>query len=148
MKTNALVALSISLLIVISACAPRVAGRLSVNDVNKKVHTLYIWDADGHTDLALLRGLKAEAGKQLSAAGYTVATDPDVAQAYVKVTVDDAMKEGSPSIMGRLYIVDSADQSIIYDKTCEARSGKEGYPFESFIGCALSEFVGATGKGN
>ena len=148
MHRISLIALSMLAVLFVASCAPKVAGHLAVNNMEKKVHTLYIWDVDGHTDLALLRGLKAEAGKQLSAAGYTVTTGPNATQAYVKITVDDAIKEGSPSIMGRLYIVDSTDQTIIYDKTCEARSGKEGYPFDSFIGCALSEFAGAAGKGN
>lgn len=149
MKTTARLLLVMLLLAVLSvaACAPKMTGLVSVNNVEKKVHTLYIWDADGHTDLALLRGLKAEATRQLVAGGYIVSSDPNATAAYVKITVDDAVKDKGGFIRARLYIVDAMDQGIIYDKICEAGSGGDGYPTDRFIGCALSEFMG-TGKGN
>lgn len=146
-STRLLLVMSLSALLFAAACAPKVTGLVSVNNAAKKVHTLYIWDADGHTDLLLLRGLKAEATRQLVAGGYIVSSDPNATAAYVKITVDDAVKDKGGFIRGRLYVVDAMDQGIIYDKTCDAGSGGDGYPMDKFIGCALSEFMG-TGKGN
>lgn len=146
-NTAILLALSALLLVTVVACSPKVTGRLDAFNKDKKVKVLYVWDADGHTDLSLLRGLKDETARQLAAGGYVVSTNPNATGAYVKITVDDAVPGDDGYIRARLYIVDSTDPVIVYDKTCEARSGGEGYPIASFVGCALSEFVsGARGE--
>jgi hypothetical protein len=141
-KTVLLLVASFALL---SACAPKNVGVLTVHDASKKVKTVYIWDADGSIDMKLLRGLRYEAEAQLAAGGYTVSKDPKSTEAYVKITVDDAQSGDNGFIKARLYVIEAGTQNIIYDKTCEVGSSDGGYPISDFVRCALAEFMAGTG---
>jgi hypothetical protein len=118
------------------------------------IKTVYLWDADGHTDLSLLRGLKAHAARELRAKGLIVSDNPTATDAYVKVTVIDANREdasGITFIKARLYVISAADNSTLYDKTAEMKTtgGKEeapAYPVDVEAKELLSDYPSAGGK--
>ena len=115
----------------------------------KPVKTIYVWDADRHTDIALLTGLKGEAGAYLRSKGFMLSADPAVTDAYLKISVTDAYRDadkGRSYIKARLYILDATDNSVIYDRTYEADASGGGvdgpeYPIRKFIEEAMREFV-------
>jgi type IV pilus biogenesis protein CpaD/CtpE len=136
-KLFVLVALSALL----SACAGNKTQAVN-NAPAKPVNTVYIWDADGHTDLALLRGLKAEAVSYMRSKGVVVSDNPEATDAYLKVTVIDAVKDedaNSAYIKARLYILSASDSSIIYDMTYEVKA-KGDYPARKFVQGALKGY--------
>jgi hypothetical protein len=118
------------------------------------IKTVYLWDADGHTDLTLLRGLKAQAARELRAKGLIVSDNPTATDAYVKITVIDANRDdaaGTSFIKARLYTISAVDNQTLYDKTAEARAkgAKEeapAYPIEEEVRELLSEYPAAGGK--
>ncbi len=140
--------LAVITMLFLSSCAPKSVGVLKVHDMSRKIKTVYVWDADGHTDLSLLIGLKTEAQSYLGMNGFVVSKDPNTTDAYVKMTVDDAVKGEDGFIKARLYIVAAADQKIIYDKSCDVGSDSQGYPAARFVDCALAEFAGNTDAGD
>jgi len=140
-----LLAPAVVALVLLGACAPRNVGVLSMYDTSRQVKTVYVWDADGHIDLNLLRGLRYEAEAQLTAGGFTVSKDPNATEAYVKITVDDAAPGKNGFIKARLYIIEAGTQDIIYDKTCEVGPSPENYPIAEFVRCALAEFIAGPG---
>jgi len=139
--------LSTIMLLTFSACASM------SNDVveghKKPVKMIYIWDADGHTDINLLNGLKGEAGAFLRSNGFALAADADSTDAYLKITVIDAYRDGDRGksyIKARLYILDSSDNTTIYDATYEASASGGGfdgpeYPIQKFVEGVLADFV-------
>jgi hypothetical protein len=112
------------------------------------IKTVYLWDADGHIDLTLLRGLKAQAAKVLKSKGLIVTDNPSATDAYVKITVEDANREdasGITFIKARLYVISAADNSTLYDKTAETKvtGGKDeapAYPVEDEVRKLLSDY--------
>lgn len=118
------------------------------------IKTVYIWDADGHIDLTLLRGLKAQAARELRAKGLIVSDNATATDAYVKITVIDANRDdasGISFINARLYVVSAADNSILFDKTAETRAKgvKEEappYPVDAEARELLSEYPAAGAK--
>ena len=118
------------------------------------IKTVYLWDADGHTDLTLLRGLKAAASKELRAKGILVSENPSATDAYVKITVVDANRDDATEttfVNARLYVINAADNSVLYDKTAEtsAKGAKEEappYPVDAEVRELLSEYPAAGGK--
>jgi len=138
---------------VFSACAHSEPPKLVARTLSR-IHTVYVWDADGHIDLALLRGLKAEAGKKMREYGYIVTGDPGAAEAFVKVTVVDAKRDADNKtafVKARLYIIDSSESAIVYDKTAEARAtggGDDGpeYPVAAVVADLISGLPAAGPK--
>ena len=120
----------------------------------KHIKSLYVWDADGATDIALLNGLKAETMAYLGSRGFTMSADPEKTDAYVKITVYDAERnadKGKSYLNARLYILDASDNTIIYDSTSDESAsggGFEGpeYPVRDFVEDALRDFMRDTGR--
>jgi len=130
----------IALLVLLASCAAN--GPHETKPASPRVNTVYIWDADGHIDLALLRGLKAEAGSYMKSKGIAVSDNPEATESYLKITVIDATKDedsGHAYINARLYILNASDSSIIYDRTFEAK-GKGDYPIGKFVEGALKDY--------
>lgn len=148
MKHAGSLLLTVLALLLLGSCAPRNVGVLKAHDTSRKIKTVYVWDADGHTDLSLLLGLKTEARSYLALNGFMVSKDPNTTEAYVKITVDDAEKGEDGFIKARLYIIGAADQKIIYDKYCDVGSDSPGYPAARFVDCALKEFAAGPGAGD
>lgn len=115
------------------------------------IKTVYLWDADGHIDLSLLRGLKAAEAKELRAKGILVSDNPSATDAYVKITVVNANRDdatGTTFVNARLYVISAADNSTLYDKTAETRIkwGKDeapSYPVEEEVRKLLSDYPAA-----
>ena len=127
-------------LFMLAACGHQAA----TDKGTRQVKTVYLWDADGYTDLALLRGLKAEAASYLKTNGVAVSDDPAATDAYLKITVLGAGKDedtGKASVKARLYILDASDNSTVYDATYEAK-GRGDYPVKEFVRGALKGFIG------
>jgi ABC-type glycerol-3-phosphate transport system substrate-binding protein len=141
-------ALSLLLLALLLAACAGTPKQPAVSPAVKQIRTVYIWDADGHTDLSLLRGLKEAARKSLKEKGLIVTDDPNAAQAYVKVTVIDAGRDadaGKSHVRARLYLVDATDGATIYDMTAEAHASGGGdngpaYPMEQVMEKLLSDY--------
>ena len=137
------------LILFMGACAH--AEKASVSPGLSGIKTVYLWDADGHIDLSLLRGLKAAASKELRAKGILVSDNPSATEAYVKITVVDANRDdatGTTYVMAHLYVISAADNSTLYDKTAETRIkwGKEDappYPVEEEVRKLLSDYPAA-----
>lgn len=140
------------LVLFMGACAH--AEKAVVSQGLSGIKTVYLWDADGHTDLSLLRGLKAQAARELRAKGLIVSDNPTATDAYVKITVVDANREdasGISFINARLYVLSAIDNSILYDKTAETRAkgAKEEapeYPVDAETRALLNEYPAAGGK--
>jgi hypothetical protein len=131
------------MLIAVAGCASQEAARKGPAPGAHQVNSVYIWDADGHTDLTLLRDLKAEAAIFMKTMGKAVSDDPEATDAFIKITVLDASKDedsGRTSVKARLYILDARDNNVIYDTTYKAR-GKGDYPARGFVKGALEDFV-------
>ena len=137
-----------------AGCAGHAAKtKADVVTPGKQVKTLYIWDADGHTDLTLLRALKAGAKKELNTRGFIVTDDPNANEAFVKITVLDAFRDadkGKSYIKARMYFVDAMDNGVFYDKTAEARVSGHGetvdYPVGALVTVLLSDYPAAGAK--
>ena len=118
-----------------------------------KVKTVYVWDADGYTDMNLLRELKTEAQRQLKEKGLLISDNAASTDAYVKITVIDGKRDADTKrsfIKARLYALGSMTGELIYDKTAEAtaKGGKqfEGpeYPVRDEVKELLSDWPKAT----
>ncbi|MBI5695375.1 MAG: hypothetical protein HZC51_06490 [Nitrospirae bacterium] len=134
-KTLTLVAL-MTFATLMAGCAAQSAEKTTAPP--PPVHSVYIWDADGHIDLTLLRGLKAAAADYFRMRGVTVTDDASATGAYVKISVNDADAEKG-FVDARLYVLSAADNSMIYDRTYRAESGN-GYPIDKFVRGALGGF--------
>lgn len=98
-----------------------------------KVKTVYVWDADGNSDINLLRALKAEAQRQLKEKGLLISDNAASTDAYVKITVLDGSRDADTKrsfVRARLYALGSMTGELVYDKTAEA-SAKGGKRFEA-----------------
>ena len=137
------------LVLFMGACAH--GEKALVSPVLSGIKTVYLWDADGHIDLSLLRGLKSAASKELRAKGILVSDNPSATDAYVKITVVDANRDdatGTTFVNARLYVISAADNSTMYDKTAETKvtDGKDeapAYPVEDEIKKLLSDYPAA-----
>lgn len=115
------------------------------------IKTVYMWDADGHIDLSLLRGLKAAASKEFRAKGILVSDNPSATEAYVKITVVDANRDdttGTTFVKAHLYVISAADNQTLYDKTAEThikwgRDEAPAYPVEEEVRKLLSDYPAA-----
>ena len=113
-----------------------------------KIKVVYLWDADGHIDLSLLRALKAEEARVLKDKGLSVSDNPDATDAYVKITVLEGGRDadkGKSYLKARLYVVDASDQSVAYDRTAEAGASGGGdngpeYPVGSVVSALLKDY--------
>jgi len=118
------------------------------------IKTVYLWDADGHIDLNLLRGLKAAAAKELKAKGILVTDNASATDAYVKVTVIDASRNedaGTTFVKARLYIITAADNLTLYDKTAQTgvkwnKEDAPAYPVEEEVKKLLSDYPASGAK--
>ncbi len=113
-----------------------------------KIKVVYLWDADGHIDLSLLRALKDEAAKDMKDKGLSVSDNPDATDAYVKITVLEGSRDadkGKSFLKARLYVVDGSDQSVVYDRTAEASASGGGdngpdYPVADVVRALLKDY--------
>jgi len=129
------------LLVVLAGCADQGGAKPLVTG-GRQIHTLYLWDADGHTDIALLNALKTETANNLKSHGYTISNDADKTDAYVKITVLDAYRSAdkrSAYIKARVYVVASEDGRMLFDNQYEswASGGTKfvapEYPVDKFV---------------
>lgn len=98
-----------------------------------KVKTVYVWDADGNSDINLLRALKAEAQRQLREKGLLISDNAASTDAYVKITVLDGSRNADTKktfVIARLYALGSMTGELMYDKTAQA-TAKGGKQFEA-----------------
>jgi len=138
-------ALLLGLLITVAACAPTQVTKPTA--AMPKINKIFVWDADGHTDLTFLRGLKAEAQVYLKSKGFSVPENEGAADAYLKITVYDAMDDdghGHSYVNARAYLVLASDESVVYDRTYEARvkltdGAAPAFPVNEYIREALKD---------
>ena len=148
------ICLFIFIIAILSSCAEQSPKATVVAERARQIKTVYVWDADGHSNLSLLKGLKAEAKKQLKEKGLIVVDDPSSTESYAKVTVLSAYNDpdkGKAYISARMYLIDASDNSIFYDKTAEAKAsgGGEngpGYPIEKIIRELLLDYPAVKAK--
>jgi len=136
----------------LSSCASNEAT--VVEGREKQIKALFVWDADGATDFTLLNNLKGETMMYLRRKGFAISADPDKTDAYVKITVFDATRDPDKKrsyIKARLYIIDAADNSVMYDRTYDASAyggGFDGpeYPVVDFVEGVLGDFARLSGR--
>jgi len=136
----------------LSSCAGNESA--VVEGRTEHIKSLYVWEADGATDIGLLNALKGETMSYLNSKGFTISADPDKTDAYVKISVYDAERSGDKGrsyMRARLYILDASDNTIIYDTTNDAGASGGGfdgpeYPVRDFVEDALRDFVRSAGR--